>query len=70
MSKKKPTVTLRSVADQFAAPNERIVEISHNGPGGYAGALISIRAREDGFLVVEVYRAERVTVAGKVFGHE
>lgn len=55
----KPTVTVRCVANQYAAPNERIIEIS--GRHG-AGALISIIENDDG-LNVYVYRCERTAVS-------
>jgi hypothetical protein len=52
---RRPSVTTRCVADQYHAPNERIVEFSFpSGPGG----LIAFRILHDGTPVVDVYRTE------------
>lgn len=49
----KPKVDTNPVANQYAMPNERIVEYStRSGLGG----LISLREADDGRLLVELYR--------------
>lgn len=48
----KPKVTTNPVANQYAGPNERIIEYSHKGLGG----LIAFRQTEDGNLRVDLYR--------------
>lgn len=54
----KPRVTVKCVADHYAASNERILEIS--GPNG--GCLISLRNTTDGKLVVEAYRCDATVI--------
>jgi hypothetical protein len=51
----KPKVNTKCVASHYAGSNERIVEFSVNGNGG----LISFVAREDGSLVVQLYRMDK-----------
>lgn len=51
---KKPTVTLRCVANQYAAPNERVVE--------FDGGLIRLRKLANGGTSVELYRLDDTTV--------
>lgn len=48
---RKPSITVRSVADNYAMANERIIEVS--GDQG-AGALISIAKAADGSLSIQV----------------
>lgn len=57
----KPAINMRCNADRYAAPNEKIIEVS--SPGG--GCLISFRVLEDKHgagdsvsLLVDVYRAD------------
>lgn len=61
----KPSVNLKPVAGNYAAPNERIIEFSNGRKSMDAlkGGLISIRTLDDGSVVVDVYRLdEGVTV--------
>lgn len=51
---KKPKVNTKCVASHYSGANERIVEFSHAGNGG----LISFVAREDGSLIVQIYRMD------------
>jgi len=51
----KPKVSSRCVANNYAAPNERIIELS-NGAG--IGCLVSVRNMPDGTLSVQVYRRD------------
>lgn len=50
--KVKPRVILKSVADRYAGPGERIIEYSN----GKLGGLISIQTLDDGCLNVCLYR--------------
>ena len=50
----KPKVTVNAVADQFAGPDERIVEYSDRASG--QGGLIAFRVAEDGHLVIDLYQ--------------
>jgi hypothetical protein len=54
---RKPKVTLKCVADQYASPGEKIIELSDNG----SGCLISIR-RVNGKLVICPYRGDKDVV--------
>ena len=55
----KPRVTTKCVANTYAAPNERIIEISSgNRRGTGNGCLVSIRDMDDGTLLIQVYRAD------------
>lgn len=56
MATKKPSVTTRCVANNYAAAGERIVEFSAHGASGPVGGLISFRLADCGSLTVEVYR--------------
>lgn len=56
----KPTVKLKCVANNYAAPNERIVEVFDNKTKH--GCLISIRVSDDGTLIVEPYRGDGGTL--------
>ncbi len=59
---RKPSINIKPVANNYAMPHERIVEINSGTPGG-PGALVSLVAGEDGTLLVEIYRIdEGVTV--------
>jgi hypothetical protein len=58
----KPKVTVNCVANRYAGPNERIIEFS--APNG-AGGLIALRIRNDGLIVVDVYRCNGVVMAGQ-----
>lgn len=49
----KPKVDTNPVANQYAGPNERIIEYSDRATG--LGGLISIRRTDAGELVVDVY---------------
>lgn len=51
----KPKVSSRCVANNYAAPNERIIELS-NGAG--IDCLVSVRNMPDGTLSVQVYRCD------------
>lgn len=56
--RKRPTIKTRCVASHYAAPNERIVEVSSaNG-----GALISISALPNGEVLVCVYCADHTVI--------
>ena len=57
---KKPRVTVLCVANRYAAPNERIIEVGSGSKG--VGCLISLREIADGTLIVEPYHADRVKV--------
>ena len=50
----KPRVRLKCVANNYAGPNERIIEFSHNNGGG----LISLSPTDDGRLLVAVYNCD------------
>jgi hypothetical protein len=50
----KPRVNVKPGADNYAAPNEKIIEVS--SPGG--GCLIALRLGSDGDLYVDVYNAD------------
>jgi hypothetical protein len=51
----KPTVKTKCVAAEYAAPNERIIEIHDHATK--KGCLVSIRVVQ-GDLVIEVYRGD------------
>ncbi|WP_431881925.1 hypothetical protein [Micromonospora chalcea] len=51
----KPRVTTNCVANGYAGPDERIVEVS--GQRG-KGCLISIRNRPDGTVSIDVHRRD------------
>lgn len=51
---RKPSAKLRCVANGYTAPNERVIEFSHPNGGG----LISLRATDDGRLIVEAYQLD------------
>lgn len=55
----KPRVIARPVADRYAAPGERIIEIASD----VGGCLLSIRYRDDQ-LVIEAYRCDPTIVVG------
>jgi hypothetical protein len=50
----KPRVLTRCAANNYTAPNERVIEFSSKNGGG----LISFRTSEDGNLDVHVYRCD------------
>lgn len=52
----KPKVLTNCIANRYTNKNERIVEFS--GGMSDTGGLISLRLREDGVLVVELYCLE------------
>ena len=52
----KPKVTVNCVANHYAMPSERIIEVSDRDTG--KGLLISIRSGADGELLVEPYRCD------------
>lgn len=59
---RRPTINTRCVADRYSGPCERIAEFTT--PSG-KGGLISIRERDDGRVIVCVYRVDSgVTVEG------
>ena len=64
----KPSVETRCVANNYAGPNERIVEVSSSG----GGCLIAFTTGEDGkALRIDVYRADQtVTVRGPFYDEE
>lgn len=55
------TVHTSPVANQYASPNEKIIEYSQNGTG--AGGLISFSVNAAGRLVVNLYRHESLDAA-------
>lgn len=55
----KPKVTVNPVANNYAGPNERIIEYSVRGPGGTLGGLIALRLADDGTLVVDLYNHDK-----------
>lgn len=63
---KKPKIITKCVANNYASPNERIVEFSN----GTIGGLISFRILDDGKMSVHVYQQDpAVTVTiGKAEG--
>jgi hypothetical protein len=62
----KPEVILNCVANQYAAPQERIIEFSHPNGGG----LISFFATDDGRLHVDLYHVDATVDAGGKFGNK
>jgi hypothetical protein len=48
----KPKVNTNPVANNYSAPNERIIEYSSKSGGG----LIALRETDDGRLTVDLYR--------------
>lgn len=54
---RRPTMTLRCVADRHSAPRERIAEFNANDGSG-RGGLISLRVLDDGRFVVDIYRCD------------
>ncbi len=52
---KRPSVTVKCVADRYHLPTERIVEFSF--PSGQGG-LISFRVMPSGTDIVEIYRID------------
>lgn len=58
---RKPRVTTRCVANNYAAPGERIVEFSNGArsAGQLKGGLISLRTTEDGRLLVQLYQLDQ-----------
>jgi hypothetical protein len=62
MRRTKPSVKLKCVANSYASPNERIIEIS--GRDG-EGALISVRnCDDDGKVLISVYRVDPKVIVG------
>lgn len=55
MSARRPTVK-RGVADRYAGPGEKIVEVW--SAALRKGCLLSVRERPDGTLLIEAYRAD------------
>jgi hypothetical protein len=49
-------VNTSPVANQYAAPNEKIIEYSVGGGSKLVGGLIAFRVLEDGKLVIDLYR--------------
>ena len=56
----KPKVNTRCVADRYAGPSEKIIEVT--GQDGI-GCLISIWNRDDGAVSVHVHRRDRGLIA-------
>lgn len=56
----KPKANLRCVANNYADPNERIVEVTNGARDSakHKGALIGLRNMLDGTFRIEVYRAD------------
>lgn len=54
----KPHVHIKCPAGAYAGPGERIVEFGAVVGGELQGGLLSLKARLDGALVVEVYRCD------------
>lgn len=65
---RKPRVLTQCVANQYAAPHERIVEFSFPSTDGPAGGLISFTDREELPPLVQVYRVDgcKVTAPGLI----
>ena len=57
--RRKPRVTVRCVANHYAAPAERIVEFSFPDTPGPLGGLISFYAHGDGNCTVNLFRVDR-----------
>jgi hypothetical protein len=51
----KPRVNINPFANNYSAPNERIIEYSSKSGGG-SGGLIALRETDDGRLTVYLYR--------------
>ena len=64
----KPRVLTNCVANRYTGPDERVVEFSDRDLN--LGGLISLRRRDDGKLIVQLYRLDDDVMVTVEAGHE